>query len=294
MADMDLRPLSLGELLDRTFSLYRRHFLLFVGITAIPQLLSLAMNFAGVLTPSPKTFPLGRPPLAPRAAPPVLMPSGGYLAGLIFGVVVFLLIYLAVYLLAQGATFYAVSEIYMGRSTTIGECLKRMRGRILNLLGVTILNGLAVLGGCILLIIPGIYVSCRLLVCIPAALFEDLGPGESLSRSWELTRDEAGPAFLVLFLYFVLSLVAASIFQFPFTLMLGLSQASSGAGTLWFELAKVGQFLGTVLVTPYLTVATAVFYYNMRVKKEAFDLQVMMSPVPAVAPAAPNVPPTLA
>ena len=32
MAALDLRPLSLGELLDRTFFLYRRHFLLFVGI----------------------------------------------------------------------------------------------------------------------------------------------------------------------------------------------------------------------------------------------------------------------
>ncbi|MGH9811917.1 MAG: hypothetical protein ACRD4T_02160, partial [Candidatus Acidiferrales bacterium] len=40
-APIDLRPLSLGELLDRTFSLYRNHFWLFVGITAIPYLLLL-------------------------------------------------------------------------------------------------------------------------------------------------------------------------------------------------------------------------------------------------------------
>ena len=32
MSTLDLRPLSIGELLDRTFSLYRRHFILFVGI----------------------------------------------------------------------------------------------------------------------------------------------------------------------------------------------------------------------------------------------------------------------
>jgi len=36
MAAIDLRPLSLGEILDRTFSLYRNNFLLFFGITAIP------------------------------------------------------------------------------------------------------------------------------------------------------------------------------------------------------------------------------------------------------------------
>jgi hypothetical protein len=100
-------------------------------------------------------------------------------------------------------------------------------------------------------------VSCRLLVCIPAALLEDLWPSDSLSRSWALTRDEAGPAFLVLFLYFVLFLVASSIFQFPFSLMQGFSQAGgSSSAALWAELRKVGQFVATVLVTPYLTIAT--------------------------------------
>ena len=45
----DLCPLSLGEILDRTFSLYRRNFLLFVGITAIPQLFVLVMQLTQLL-----------------------------------------------------------------------------------------------------------------------------------------------------------------------------------------------------------------------------------------------------
>ena len=44
MTALDLRPLSLGELLDRTFFLYRRNFLLFTGIAAIPYSLCLVMN----------------------------------------------------------------------------------------------------------------------------------------------------------------------------------------------------------------------------------------------------------
>ena len=35
MAGAELRPLSIGELLDKVFSLYRSHFLLFVGIMAV-------------------------------------------------------------------------------------------------------------------------------------------------------------------------------------------------------------------------------------------------------------------
>ena len=39
-----LRPLTVGELLDRTFFLYRRHFLLFVGIAALPNLIVLSFQ----------------------------------------------------------------------------------------------------------------------------------------------------------------------------------------------------------------------------------------------------------
>src|ERR1700682_966901 len=49
MAELGLRPLSLGEILDRTFSLYRRHFLLFIGITGLPHLMILALNLVQVL-----------------------------------------------------------------------------------------------------------------------------------------------------------------------------------------------------------------------------------------------------
>src|SRR5262249_24905389 len=39
----ELRPLAIGELLDRVFSLYRRHLSTFVGIMAVPALASLKM-----------------------------------------------------------------------------------------------------------------------------------------------------------------------------------------------------------------------------------------------------------
>jgi len=61
MAGLDLRPLTLGEILDRTFSLYRRHFLLFLGITAIPQLLILALNLTQTLLTKMPASPANPP-----------------------------------------------------------------------------------------------------------------------------------------------------------------------------------------------------------------------------------------
>jgi hypothetical protein len=286
MAELGLRPLSLGELLDRTFSLYREHFALFVGITALPQLLTLAFKiFAGLAPATIQPNAVGQPRVAPGAVSPLfLLPAA-----------LVLIIYLVVYLLAQGGTFFAVSEFYLGRTTTIGGSLRRMRGRMLKLLGVTILNGLVVGAATILLIIPGIYMACRLITCVPAALLEDLGPGESLSRSFELTKGEAGRAFLILLLYFVLIVVALMLFQFPFSFMAQLvSHDPAGSSRLWASLGQVGEFLATVLVTPYLTIATAVFYYDLRVRKEAFDLQLLMNPGGQVQTAAAGAPPTLA
>src|SRR5271170_1458363 len=107
MADLDLRPLSLGEILDRTFSLYRSNFLLFLGITALSQLLILAFNLVRTIPAASHTAATNRVVvLNPNQVP--ISPSAGIMAlgavGLLIGVV----IYVGVYLLAQGATVYAV------------------------------------------------------------------------------------------------------------------------------------------------------------------------------------------
>jgi hypothetical protein len=50
-----LRPLTTGELLDRTFSLYRNHFVLFVGISALPHLCVLAFQCLALAVQTPGT-----------------------------------------------------------------------------------------------------------------------------------------------------------------------------------------------------------------------------------------------
>ncbi len=288
MADLDLRPLSLGEILDRTFSLYRRHFLLFAGITAIPQLLVLALRLAQTLF---MTFPAG------RTSVPVEQLQAGTASGLlafgIVGAIVGLIAYLVAYLFAQGGTVFAVSELYLGRTTTIGASLGRMRGQLGSLFGVILLNGLAVMGAFILLIIPGIYVACRLITCVPAALLEDLGPRSSLERSFSLTKDYVGRSFVIYLLYFVLAYAAAFLFTLPFGVAIAMSAKNPEAVRLWLAFSHVGEFVGQVLVSPILTIATAVFYYDLRVRKEAFDLQFMMNPTGPVSPGSPGVPRTL-
>lgn len=287
MAEWELRPLSLGEILDRTFALYRRNFLLFLGITAIPHLLTLGLNITQVML---TRFPTVRKPSVPVEEFQTRIASNGVMAFGIGGLLVAIVIYLLVYLFSQGGTIYAVSDLYLGRPTTIIGSLKKMWGQLLNLLGVTMLNGLAVAGAAIFLIIPGIYAACRLLTCVPAALLEDLGARASLERSWELTKDNAGRAFLIYLLYFAMLYAIMAVSMIPFGVMMTMSAKDPTMLRTAMVLMQVASFVASIIVGPVLLIATSVFYYDLRVRKEAFDLQMMMNPEGVGAVPAPSVP----
>jgi membrane-anchored glycerophosphoryl diester phosphodiesterase (GDPDase) len=263
MNGLDLRPLSLGDILDRTFSLYRRHFLLFIGIAGIPQLLVLAFSLGQTLFSWSTTDIL----------------TGTRSVGIgVLVLIVYLVVAIFAYLFSQGGTMLAISELYLGRTTTIAESLRNVSGDIWSLFGLAILSGLAIVGGLILLIVPGIYVACRLLVGLPAALIEKRSPSQALSRSFSLTKDFAGRAFVILVLSVVLAYAATLLLTMPAAIALAARVGGSGMIRFWTAATQVGSAVGSVLITPIMRIATAVFYFDLRVRKEGFDLQFMMDP----------------
>jgi hypothetical protein len=189
-----------------------------------------------------------------------------------------LIISLVAYLFAQGGAIFAVSELYLARPTSIAESLRKVWSDFGSLFGVVMLNGLAVGGATLLLVIPGIYVACRLMVCVPAALIEQRGPRESLSRGFDLTRDNAGRAFVILILSVVLTYAAQILLALPFGIAMATATKDPAMFRVWAALTQVGASVATALVRPVLVIATSIFYFDLRVRKEAFDLQFMMNP----------------
>jgi hypothetical protein len=274
MATLDLRPLSLGELLDRTFFLYRRHFLLFVGIAAIPYSFFFVVNLATALLPA-----LSRSAASGGHVQPAGMAAAAIGGGL-FAVLAVIAGGIA-FLFSVGATVFAVSEIYTGRQTSIRESLARVRGKTGTIFGVLFLSGLIMIAGFIALVIPGIYLMCRICVATPAALLEDIGPSDSIRRSFDLTRDFAGRAFMIYMLYFAMVWGIVAVFQFPFMLLIAINAKQMQLVLLLTVLMQVGNFIGSALVAPVSTIGFALFYYDLRVRKEAFDLQMMMRAIGA-------------
>ena len=285
MATLELRPLSLGELLDRTFFLYRRHFLLFVGISAIPYSVYFIANLAAVLIPA----------MAGRANPGQI-PSTGLIAmtassgliqllGLIVGSIAFLF--------SIGASVHAVAELYAGRTPTIRQALASVRGRSGGIFGVMFLSMVLIFAGLIAFVIPMFYIACRLSVAIPATVLENLEPTASIRRSFALTRNFAGRAFMIYLLYFAMVFGMIAVFQFPFTMMMVVYAKQPHIVIVFAILAQFANFIAGAIVAPVSTISTSLFYYDLRVRKEAFDLQLMMQAIgadPAPPPITGGVP----
>jgi hypothetical protein len=256
-----LRPMNLGELLDRSFFLYRKHFAMFVGIVALPHLVLLAFQLIGVGVRSGTTK----------------MNFGAITLVWSLGTMV---IYLGVLAASQGATVVAISKVHLGNDTSISESFAGMKGKILYLALIMIGLGVGVGIGFILLIVPGIILALMWALTIPVAVLEDKGLRDSTSRSSELTKGGRGRIFMIYFLFFVLTYIVYILWEMPILATIGVFSHGHRMTALpvWTQVAfPVGTFLSQCLVGPLLTIALSLVYYDQRVRKEAFDLQLMMS-----------------
>ncbi|HUJ33403.1 MAG TPA: hypothetical protein VLY23_19125 [Candidatus Acidoferrum sp.] len=268
MAETDLRPMTLGEVLDRTFSLYKTHFWLFAGIMSLPllalllfQVCAAGLGIAGATA--------GR---GVGAAP-----TAGTIAGVAFGAIIGVVLYFALYGAAQAATVFAVSDLYLGRQASVRGSFTQVRGKILRALGVIFLTGLIVFVGTLALIIPGLILLARTGVSVPTAMLEDESPSAAISRSMELTKGFGMQMFLIFLLVWVLSMVVTIIFQFPLLFLAAEAARPHVASFTYSILSDLASFISSVVIGPIGTIAFSLMYYNLRVRKEAFDLQHLMA-----------------
>jgi hypothetical protein len=300
---LDLRPLALGELFDRAFVLYRRHFWLFVGITSIPGVFALILTLAQQGLSSATM-----PPIGPGTNPSEAFAENIALIGALgLTMLVAAILYWIVYMVALGATTLAVSEIYVGRTVTIGEVYGRMRGSIGGLLILTllvgirlvglfiggavtvgasaavgalfgpILAGLLAIGAGMALAAVGVFLMLRYSLSIPALVLEDLTPSDSIRRSIDLTRNRMGRVFLMGLCAVLVTYAALILFQGPFVFAALLSGIETSRG-FWFNvLGAIAGTIGTTLTTPFLIIGLAVIYYDARIREEGFDLELSLA-----------------
>ena len=143
MAPPALRPLSVGEILDVSFTLYRRHFAPLAGVALVCSGIPVVLNM-------------------------FIEASGGILENLSL-VLVYYVVFAALNSIATAATVFIVSESYLGRPIDAWAALRRATPVHRAVLICSMLTALVVFVGFLLFVIPGIILIAGLFLAVPGA-----------------------------------------------------------------------------------------------------------------------------
>lgn len=261
-----LRPLSVGEMLDAGFRLFRHRFGTLMICVLVPILPFTILGTVLQASIDPNAFDVN--------ATTSDVDSGTAAAGLAVGS----LVQSAAIALAIAACFKAISAAYLGEPADAGDSLRYALGRTIPLLLCYIVFIIIVSIGMILLIIPGIWLATKLSMSFAALVFERKGPLSALGRSWKLTRDNFWRVFGTLLVVAIIAIV--------FQLVVGGIVGGILGGTNASELAAaiVTTILNVLLLAvtyPLWAAVVSVVYYDLRVRNEGFDLQLLAQGVGA-------------
>jgi len=300
----ELKPMSLSELLDRTFTLYRNRFWLFCGLMVMPQIAVMLCSLVVVVG-----FPVRVVGIAATSQDPFAALRS--MEARIVPVFVLLFVQLFFQAFALGAVTMAVSEVYLGRVASIRAAYKMIRGRIFGLIGLILLLFLIAIvfvfgvfiavglaGGLVTLALSAIspilaaivillfalggfvvaaWLLMRYAVSIPVFLLEGEGVVDSMTRSSTLTHGHRWRILGASVVMYIVVFVIQALFVMPFTILTFISVAK-GVLPLWLQVGQsVAAAIAGIVAGPLFMITIALIYYDVRIRKEGFDLESMMN-----------------
>jgi len=299
-----LRPLGVGDIVDRVFSMYRQRALLFAALAAVPYLAlflvigGIALSLGSQLAPlgpfldTFTTVPSGTPP-TPTITPTI---ASAFFALIVFGAVASLVsvLFLSVQI---GSLVDATAARYLGREATVGSSFRaglRVAPKIIGtglLLFFSLVIGWAVLIVLIALsrnalvaalaglagLVATVFVFASWLVAPVVAAIEPVGPIHAVRRSWWLSNGHRWRILGLQILLAVLQTVLSTLISFIFV------AAFISDAVVRVVLQNIVNVIATVLWAPVEWGTFTILYFDLRVRKEALDLQLAAEALPRQA-----------
>jgi hypothetical protein len=250
--------LSIGQVLDRGFTLYRR---------SIGRLLPLMGVIALVL-------------LVPRLVfPPRTLISNGHFSGNIGGYFGLILVMSVINIMFTVALMRKLDDINSGRNQlSLTEAVGVGLRRFLPMLGAGLVYGVLVMIGSILLIVPGIYLSISLIMMGYAVAVDDASIGNSITLSRDLVRGHWWRVWaivtVVMLIYFAVYFAIAAMAG----MLMPLGNVASAVSGQAAPNTIVELLLGIVLaglnalLMPLLYAVCLVTYRDLQLRKGGGDL----------------------
>lgn len=251
--ELALRPRSPTELVDAAFQVYRRDPMQFIVATAAVYVPWLVVRLI---------FDLGISAELPS-------PGQAFFAA-VASVVVFALV--------GGVITTIASDIYLGAPADAVRALRVALARIAPLL----VSGIATLGmiviAAIFFLFPALYPLARFFAVRQAVVLEGAGAASALGRSSQLSEGVKGHILSTL----LLVLLVTFAISFGSGLLLNLIPSR--------VLLNVIATALHVVLYPFLGITETVLYYDIRIRKEGFDVEFLAASTPPLGVSQTDVP----
>jgi hypothetical protein len=302
------RPATLGEILDRTAQIYRRSFLLFVGVAALP--IGVIVGVSALAAAIWKTF-----------FSSITINNFGMTGALVvlIGALAFvaLPVYIAAAVFSYAGLTGAAASVHRGEGFTIRSALEVVKPRFWRYLWFMILQGFAiglipasiavVVITVLLYLAPGagtagalalgfvaflvgaaafvivVWLALGYSLGFPVCVVENKPAWASLQRAWKLSQGTRGRILVMYLLVIALSIAVSMLSAIPSMIVMFIAAAHGGGAAqsstafIAAEIVRVVMdFVLQALIAPVSAIALVLFYYDQRVRKEGFDIEWMM------------------
>jgi flagellar biosynthesis protein FlhB len=243
MAQLQLRPHSVGDIIDASFTVYRKRFGPMIAVCLLLVFIPFVVSLIGGCTTANATTSCDT--------------AIGWIGNIAseFGMVV-----------ASAATILAAAEAYAGIPSDWRQSAAAGLRRIIPIIVLTVVAAVLMTIGFVIVLIPGIFLAVSFAVATPALMIERVGPIESLKRSWRLATGERWRLFGAgLSMIIIAGIVFGILALIVYFALSGLAELGEGDASYYV------QQVVTLLSIPLTAAVGAVLYVDLRVRKEDLD-----------------------
>ena len=276
-----LRPLRIGELLDRAIRLYRANFLTFIGIVALVYVPLMVLQVASSALFSSSIN---------LSSPDQIFSNAAYWIGWLSTILIVILQFVLVQGVAMGALARAVADSNLGKKTGILDAYRGIGSSWGSLLGALILVSLLAIAVFLWWLVPcigwitGLGMLLYLTAVVnplvpPVVVLEDQTATGAIRRAWSLARRRFWP---VLGYTFLLGLFSLIVVNGPAAIAnIILTQLFQNVGDVGQYLVLTAIVQGLVslvfslLYYPLQMTAFTLVYFDLRVRTEGFDIALL-------------------
>ncbi|MEO7101882.1 MAG: hypothetical protein ABI311_00975 [Gemmatimonadaceae bacterium] len=236
----DFRPRTSSEILDAAFEIYRRYFTVFVAINifaAIPVALSSYMGLTAIRLQQTDAVVTSY----------LVRLAGAFITPF-----------------TEGAMTCAASAAYLGMPVDLANSVRAAFRRPGRLFVAMFAKWILLVFGLVLFLVPGLIVFKRYFALPMTVLFEDNKVGDAISRSRQLSNGNGARIFALIGGVFVFTLVITAVMTTTITSL-----------TTSVSIAAVITLLVAAAVSPFSTIVATLLYYDIRIRKEGYDIELM-------------------